>query len=416
MPASTRKYYFLATASNELSCSAARDTKSMQTANMKPSRVRHNIFPALLATLLAITAAQSSSFANPQSSEAASHDSSTASSTKPRHASSAQSQSHGAPIAQTPSSASAEAHTSSSATSQDGGVGRDCTRSSRVCRRGLLCLASSNKSAVSRVCRRPKKFEACDLVAHCDDSDPNVTLGCRKVFNIPSRAFTSYFPGRTCTQLFGRGQRCDWLYNDCLPGLTCDSKFGCVSVSRAKLDEDCSKADCVENLICKMSKGGSRRCASYVPEGQPCNLKEYVSSVNPCRSDSYTLRCIKGKCTRSLLLGDSCTLPDDEAQCDHIMSGVGTSCLKAETGALKCLTPQESAVGPCGDSLNIGCAKPGMQCIKGYCGVPNGGQGDVCGPRVACRSGLKCLKSSNMGAGSRCTNHPGIRGLLRSTK
>jgi hypothetical protein len=86
------------------------------------------------------------------------------------------------------------------------------------------------------------------------------------------------------------------------------------------------------------------------------------------------------------------------------------SCLKTETGALKCLIPMEFQVGPCGDSINTGCANPGMQCIKGFCGVPKGGQGDACGPGVACKAGLQCLKSPVSGAGSRCTVLQGLGG------
>jgi hypothetical protein len=77
-------------------------------------------------------------------------------------------------------------------------------------------------------------------------------------------------------------------------------------------------------------------------------------------------------------------------------------CLKSETGALKCLEPIYE-LGPCGDSSNTVCIGSDTQCIRGYCGVPKGGQGDSCAPGGACKPRLARLKSPLSGAGSRCT-------------
>jgi hypothetical protein len=283
-------------------------------------------------------------------------------------------------------------------------TGQDCSQNSAICSRGLLCLPNGG-SGSRRVCRRPKKYEPCGRATPCDNSDPKVALACQRVFDIPARASEPYFPGQTCVQLFGRGQACDFVFDVCRPNLTCDYVMGmqvCVSASRAAVGQDCSNTDCADKLVCKRNLDGSRRCANEIPEGQICNPKDFDASVNPCQQyDGHTIRCIAGKCSKALQMGATCTLPDYQGQCDFSPSGGGLSCLKSESGALKCLMP--FGPGPCGDSMNIGCDSPGKQCIKGFCGVPNGGDGDVCGPRTACKSGLKCLQSSVSGAGSRCT-------------
>jgi type II secretory pathway pseudopilin PulG len=309
------------------------------------------------------------------------------------------------------SSAAASAAASSSSSSTANRGGQDCSQNSAICSPGLLCLpssggggGSSNSSNSSRrVCRRPQKYEPCGRATPCDDSDPRVALACQPVFEMGPEP---YFPGQTCVQLFGRGQKCDPLFNACRPGLTCGLLMGlpfCVSATRAAVGQDCADTDCADNLVCKKNTDGSRRCANEIPEGQTCNLKDYDASVNPClQYFGRTLRCIDGICSKALQMGATCTLPDYQGQCDFSPSGGGLSCVKSETGDLKCLMTLFVS-GPCGDSINTGCDTPGKQCIKGYCGAPNGGDGDVCGPQSACKPGLKCLESSISGAGSRCT-------------
>jgi hypothetical protein len=114
------------------------------------------------------------------------------------------------------------------------------------------------------------------------------------------------------------------------------------------------------------------------------------------------INCVNGKCTRAVQMGGSCTRPNENSECDFSPSGGGLSCLKSESGALKCLMQAFNDNEPCGDSIGTGCDAPGSRCIKGYCGVPSGGKGDVCGADSTCKPGLPCLKSPISGAGSRC--------------
>jgi hypothetical protein len=301
------------------------------------------------------------------------------------------------------SNASAEA--ASAAASTVSCAGQDCSQNSAICSPVLLCLPNggSGGGGSGRACRRPQKFEPCGRATPCDDSDPEVTLACQPV---EARGSPPYFPGQTCVQLSGRGQPCDALFDVCRPSLTCGLVMGmqvCVSASRSAVGQDCSNTDCEEKLVCKRNMDGSRRCANEIPEGQTCNPKDYDASVNPCQKyEGHAMRCIGGICSKALEMGATCTLPDYQDQCDFSPSGGGVICVKSESGALKCLM-SSFGPGPCGDSINTGCDIPGKQCIKGYCGVPNGGDGDVCGPQTACNPGLKCLQSSISGAGSRCT-------------
>jgi hypothetical protein len=316
----------------------------------------------------------------------------------------------------------AEAQSSSSAKTQSPyntatqqGAGQDCTRDSSICTRGLLCLPSSGLSTGGRrVCRRPKENEVCDRAAQCEGSGTSGALACLpRSHLIPRVGEAINFPGKTCVRAVGRGRDCPYGM-DCLPGLVCGNTGlltpVCIySTPQAALGEDCSKADCAENLLCKRNSNGSRRCVDLIPEGQSCDVKDYEFSGNPCAQSEYVVACINGKCARGRRPGASCTTQEDPytwsvGQCDTVPLPMGVNrlkCLKSETGALKCLVPQ-SSLGPCGDADNIGCGGPGTQCIKGYCGVPNGGQGDTCGPGRACKPGLVCLKSALSGAGSRC--------------
>jgi hypothetical protein len=310
--------------------------------------------------------------------------------------------------AQTSNSSAAAATTAAPTGNQ---AGQDCSQNSAICSPGLLCLPNGgggSSSSSQRVCRRPNKYEPCGRATPCDDSNPNVTLACQRVFEISARASEPYFPGQTCVQLFERGQPCDFVFNGCRPSLKCDylvkrHQQVCASPSRASVGQDCSNTDCADDLVCKKNMDGSRRCQNEIPEGQACNPEDFDDSVNPCQQyDGHTMRCIAGKCSKALQMGATCTLPDYQDQCDFSPSGGGLSCLKSENGEFKCLIPAFGP-GPCGDSINTGCRTPGKQCLTGYCGVPNGGDGDVCGPQTACNPGLKCLQSSISDAGSRCT-------------
>jgi hypothetical protein len=295
-------------------------------------------------------------------------------------------------------------------------AGQDCTSDSSICRRGLLCLPRSDQYAGSgRICRQPKENEVCDAAAMCQDSGPNGTLACLpKGFLIPHTGEAINFPGKTCVRAVGRGRSC-YSGIDCLPGLICGNTgllaAVCVySTPQATLGQDCSKADCEQDLLCKTNSNGSRRCVNLLPEGQPCNPRDYVLAGNPCaQSDSnHVVACVNGKCARGLRPGTSCTTPEEPSesigQCDIIPGNMGNGhpkCIKSETGSLKCLRPLYG-IGPC-DSRKTGCVSTDTQCIKGYCGVPKGGQGDSCATGGACKPGLVCLKSPLSGAGLRCT-------------
>jgi hypothetical protein len=313
-------------------------------------------------------------------------------------------------------SSSFAAPQSSSPLATHQGAGQDCTRDSSICMRGLLCLPSFDKSASDRrVCRQPKENEVCDTAAPCEGSGANGSLACLpRIHMIPHTGMAINFPGRTCVRAVGRGRSCEFGV-DCLPGLSCGNTGlltpACIfSTPQASLGQDCSKADCASNFLCKINTNGSRHCVDLIPEGQPCDLKEYDLSGNPCKQSEYLVACINGTCARGLRPGATCTTPEDPysssvGQCDTVPRPIGIDrpkCIKSETGTLKCLVPS-SELGPCGDSINVGCAGPDAQCIKGYCGLPNGDQGDLCGPGGACKPGLKCVQSPLSGAGSRCT-------------
>jgi hypothetical protein len=296
------------------------------------------------------------------------------------------------------------------------GAGQDCTSDASICTRGQLCLPSSGQGAGgSLACRQPRENEVCDQAAPCEGSDANGSLACLpKSHLIPRTGEAINFPGKTCLKAVGRGRSCDFGKN-CLPGLVCGNTGlltpVCIfATPQAALGQDCSNADCAENLLCRRNSDGSKQCVNLIPEGQPCDPKDYELAGNPCAQSGYVVACITGMCARGLPPGASCTTPEDPlswsiGQCDTMPQPIGNArpkCLKSETGDLKCLAPAFE-LGSCGDSNNIGCVDPDAQCIRGYCGIPRGGQGDLCEQSETCKPGLICVRSPLSGAGSRCS-------------
>jgi hypothetical protein len=299
------------------------------------------------------------------------------------------------------------------------GAGQDCTSDASICTRGLLCLPNFGQAAGGRlVCRQPRENEVCDQAAPCEGSDANGPLACLPKSNlIPHTGEAINFPGKICLKAVGRGRSCDFGIS-CLPGLSCIgtgllSSVCIFAIRQASLGQDCSKFDCAGNLLCKRNSDGSKECVNLIPEGQSCDPKDYELAGNPCSQSAYVVACIKGICARALPPGASCTTLEDPrswsiGQCDTMPLPIGSArpkCLKSETGDLKCLVPAFE-LGLCGDSDNIGCGDPDAQCINGYCGIPRGGQGDLCEQSETCKPGLICFKSPRSGAGSRCSLQP----------
>jgi hypothetical protein len=263
-------------------------------------------------------------------------------------------------------------------------TGSGCLPSS--CGRGQLCLPDSNGVRVSRVCRKPKKFEVCDPVATCDTSVPSVKLSCIVMPGTFPGPTPYLFPSKRCVQERKWGQACG-DYDVCEAGSSCEYPGYCASVSPAALGDDCERTNCsaVDRFFCQKNGEGISKCIKARVLGEACDPKSVSPPGDPC---DQNLECKNGKCVPRPQIGQACS----GGMFDECMQG---GCVQSEGPGKKCLLAQLAPTDPCGDKINVGCilyVPDGARCIRGRCGLPSGGQGDVCN-NSPCGPGHQCVQS-----------------------